>query len=225
MFEAVILMGGFGTRLKDVSGDMPKPMVPVGGEPFVYKLMRKLESEGCVKIVLSLHFRAEYVVKLVERDMPVKCAVVFVIEEEPLGTGGAIKLAARAISSDYFIAINGDTFCEIDYAAFYTQNRGHELAIAGVYIKDASRYGFLELDGNMNIRGMREKGISGEGYINSGSYLIARRSIIDFPASGFSFENDYIGEGRLPIKCHLVSGTFIDIGIPEDYFRACEILV
>ena len=224
MFEAVILMGGFGTRLKSVSGDIPKPMVLVGGEPFVYKLMKKLEADGCVKIVLSLHFGAEYIIEKVKRDKPVKCVVVFVIEDEPLGTGGGIKLAAGEITSDYFIAINGDTFSEIDYAAFYTQNYGFELVIAGVNVKDVSRYGSLELDSDMNINRMHEKGLAGEGFINSGSYLIGRQSIVDFGAVEFSFEKDFIAESCFPIKCHLVSGIFIDIGIPEDYFSACVIL-
>ena len=225
MFEAVILMGGFGTRLKSVSGQTPKPMVLVGGEAFVYKKMKKLEAGGCSKIILSLHFRASYIIEKIRADDPVKCPICFVVEDEPLGTGGGIKLAAAQITSEYFIAINGDTYCDINYADLYSQKGGFDIVISGIHVKDINRYGFLELDADMGIVALREKGALGEGYINCGTYLINRQKVMDFPVTKFSFEKDFIPECHFPITSYLVNGIFVDIGIPADYFSACEILI
>jgi len=217
-------MGGFGTRLKSVSGTTPKPMVLIGDEPFVYKLMKKLEAGGCSKIILSLHFRANYIIEKIRADCPVNCPVCFVVEDEPLGTGGGIKLAAKQITSEYFLAINGDTYCDINYADLYSQRDGFDLAIAGIHVKDINRYGFLDLDADMGIVALREKGASGEGYINCGTYLIKRQKVTDFPATKFSFEKDFIPTCNFPITSYLVNGMFVDIGIPKDYFYACKIL-
>lgn len=224
MFEAVILMGGFGTRLKDVSGKTPKPMVLVGNEPFVYMLMKKLEVAGCSKIILSLHYRAGYIIEKIKADVPVNCPVVFVVEDEPLGTGGGIKLAAAQIASEYFIVINGDTYCEINYTDFYSQTGDFDLMIAGVHVENIKRYGSLDLDSQMGITALREKGALGAGYINCGTYLINRKMIMDFKAAKFSFEKDFIPRCAFPIRSYLVDDIFVDIGIPEDYFYACEIL-
>jgi len=224
MFEAVILMGGFGTRLKDVSGKTPKPMVVVGNEPFVYLLMKKLEASGCSKIVLSLHYRARYIIEKISSDAPVNCPVVFVVEDEPLGTGGGIKLAAAQITSEYFIAINGDTYCEINYRDFYNQTDDFDLMIAGVHVDNIERYGSLDLDSQLGITALREKGALGAGYINCGTYLINRQMIMDFKSSKFSFEIEFIPQCDFPIRSYLVDSIFVDIGIPEDYFYACELL-
>ena len=223
MFEAVILMGGFGTRLKSISGDTPKPMVLVGGEPFVYKLMKNLEAAGCNKIVLSLYFRADYIIEKIKFDNPVSCTVCFVVEDEPLGTGGGIKLAASQINSEHFIAINGDTYCNISYGELYNQNSGFDLVISGVNVNDISRYGSLELDSSLRILALKEKGSSGPGYINSGTYLIKKESIEKFPSSKFSFETDFIPMCHFPIRSYLIDGIFVDIGVPEDFLYACEI--
>ena len=224
MFEAVILMGGLGTRLKSVSGDTPKPMVPVAGKPFVYHLLEKLEKAGCSKIILSLCYQADSIKKKILEDSPVDCELVFVIENSPRGTGGGIKLAAEFISGESFIALNGDTYCGIDYLDFFKNSMGSDLVIAGVKVEEAKRYGSLQYDAQHNLKSMTEKGRSGPATINSGTYFLARSAIIEVDQLEFSFEDFFIPNFSSNAKIYMFEGEFIDIGIPEDYFAACEIL-
>lgn len=222
MFEAIILCGGFGSRLKTVSGDIPKPMVLVGGIPFVYRLMMKLEASGCSKILLSLHYRPEYIVKAVNKDKPVSCPVEFVIEHIPLGTGGAIKHAANKISSSKFIVLNGDTYSDISYANFFSYSEEKQITISAVSVEDTRRYGSLEIDSSLNIIAFNEKGRSGPGVINGGSYVVPTMEILYFPKDIFSMEKDFIPSFLGPIKAYCNDGDFVDIGIPADYFYACS---
>jgi len=224
MFEAVILMGGFGSRLKSVSGDTPKPMVEVGGRPFVYHLLEKLEKAGCQRIVLSLHYQADNIKKKILDDSPVDCELVFVVEDSPRGTGGGIKLAAQYITEKNFIALNGDTYCEIDYLDFFQKSQGNDLVISGVIVEEGERYGSLNFDSNYNLLSMTEKGTKGSAVINSGTYFIRKSAIIDFSESKFSFEEYFIPCMINSTKVYIFEGNFIDIGIPDDYYKAGEML-
>lgn len=222
MFDAVILMGGFGTRLKSVSGATPKPMMPVAGEPFVYILLRNLEAAGCKRIFLSVHYAAEAIKRKILEDKPVTCELVFIYEDEPLGTGGALKHVAHHVPGEYFIALNGDTFSALDLQDFAAKNIGEELVIAGLTMADASRYGTLLVDDDSRLIDMSEKGVSGRAVINSGTYLIKKSPLIKMSLNAFSLEEIYIPSKLDVVKVHLFEGDFIDIGIPEDYQLACE---
>ncbi len=222
MFEAVILAGGEGTRLKSVTGNLPKPMVSIGGKPFLYKLMQRLEEQGCSKIILSLCYQAEYVIQRVNIDKPVSIKVEFVVEKKPLGTGGAIKLAAKEISSDKFLVLNGDTFLDVDYCSVLECSNATDLLICGVDVKEASRYGTLSIDSDFKVLAMNEKGVAGPGVINSGAYVISTSDIISFEKDSFSFENEYVQAFNGNFKAYISNGYFIDIGIPDDYHKACQ---
>ncbi|WP_028110649.1 nucleotidyltransferase family protein [Ferrimonas futtsuensis] len=224
MFEAAILAGGKGTRLKSVTGELPKPMVEINGIPFLYMLMKRLEEQGCSKIVLSLGYRAEYIVDRVSSDAPVRCPVEFAVEEAPLGTGGAIKMAAKHISADKFLVINGDTYLDIDYLSLFSYADNFDLTISGIHVDDVSRYGTLELDEFLNVKRLCEKGRIGSGVINSGTYVVSTKKILSFNGERFSFEQDYLEGFNGTFKAFVTNGQFIDIGIPEDYFKACKIL-
>lgn len=224
MFEAVILAGGQGTRLKSVTGELPKPMVDMGGTPFLYRLMQRLEGQGCSRIVLSLCYQADYIVERVRADKPISIPVDFVIETTPLGTGGAIKLAANVIKADKFLVLNGDTFSDIDYQALMDYALQADLVICGVYIEDVSRYGTLELGTDKAVLAMYEKGRSGPGFINSGTYVITTADIKAVDATTFSFEQNFVQGYQRRFKAFVSNGYFIDIGIPEDYYRACQTL-
>lgn len=222
MFEAIILAGGKGTRLKSVSGDLPKPMVEVNGIPFLYRLMRRLEEQGCIRLVLSLCYRADYIIERINEDKPVNCEVEFVVEEEPLGTGGAIKEASQYISGQRFLVLNGDTFSEVNFQSLLESYPDEELVLSGVYVDDVSRYGALELDENNTIISVNEKTRSGPGIINSGVYVISKSIFKNIDKERFSFEVEFIGSSGSLIKAFLSEGYFIDIGIPEDYEKACQ---
>lgn len=225
MFEAVILAGGKGTRLKSITGELPKPMVEVNGMPFLYSLMQRLETQGCKKIVLSLCYCAEYIIDRVTLDSPVACAVEFVIEEHPLGTGGGIKLAASAIDDDKFIVLNGDTYSDINYINLLNNSDNVELLISGVLVDDVSRYGTLELGLDNIVNSLCEKGKVGKGIINSGTYVVSKADIMAITKTEFSFEEYYIKNIKGNVKAFISDGYFIDIGIPEDYHLACSTLI
>ncbi|EGQ8315348.1 NTP transferase domain-containing protein [Vibrio cholerae] len=222
MYDVVILAGGLGTRLKTISGEIPKPMVDISGQPFLYRLMKYLEQQGVRRIILSLSYRADYIINRVKNDNPVNCEIDFVVEEKPLGTGGAIKLATSKVKTDKFIVLNGDTYCELDYDAFVKVSESSHLLISGVEIEDVSRYGSLQLDNENNVLAMIEKGLSGPGVINSGTYVLYKTSIQSFPQDEFSFETDFLPVFDGVFKAYTSKPYFIDIGIPEDYHKACE---
>ena len=221
VFEAAILMGGFGTRLQSISRGVPKPMMVVNGEPFVYILMRNLAASGCSKIYLSTHYQAAAIEKQIIADDPVDCDLVFVPEEEPMGTGGALKLVAKRMASENFIAMNGDTYSNLDLKDFFNKNKHEEFAIAGLSVRDSARYGALEIDRSNRLLGIREKSAKGPGIINSGTYLVSRQSLLEMKMEKFSFEKDYIDSVGRNAAVHVFEGDFIDIGVPEDYFFAC----
>jgi len=220
MFEAVILAGGRGTRLKSVTGDLPKPMIDVCEMPFLYRLMKRLESQGCSRIVLSLCYRADYIIDRIKADNPVGCPVGFAVESQPLGTGGAIKLASKSIGAEKFVVLNGDTYSDIDYKELFNYAVNSDLVISGVHIEDVSRYGTLDIDENNAVLAMNEKGRSGDGIINSGIYVITTADIGNFGDETFSFEQDYVQKFSGCFKAFVTNGYFIDIGIPEDYEKA-----
>ncbi|MFA7311710.1 MAG: nucleotidyltransferase family protein [Shewanella sp.] len=222
MFEAVILAGGQGTRLKSVTGNLPKPMVEVNGDPFLYILMRRLVDNGCSKIILSLCYQADYIIERIKKDKPVDCDIDFVVEEFPLGTGGAIKLASLGIRKNKFLVLNGDTLSKVNYLSLMDFSNDTDLVISGVYVADVSRYGTLIVDKLNNVLSMLEKGVNGPGIINSGIYVIKTDLIKNFPLSSFSFENDFVKDFNGSFKAFVSNGYFIDIGIPEDYYKACQ---
>lgn len=221
MFECVILAGGFGTRLKSISGEIPKPMVIISGVPFLYRLMKEVELQGCSKIILSLHYRADFIIECISRDKPVNCQVEFVVEEEPLGTGGALKRSAQFVSSEKFIVLNGDTYQEIDLMDFYN-TEGAGLIMSAVEVPDVFRYGALCIDNNQRVLKMLPKGQRFAGLINSGTYLIRVADILSFPMEIFSFETDFIPEFEGNIRAYLRTRDFVDIGVPEDFYAACK---
>jgi len=222
MFEAVILAGGQGTRLKSVTGELPKPMVDVNGIPFLYRLMGRLEEQGCQRIVLSLCYRASYIIERINNDQPVSCVVNFAVEKEPLDTGGAIKYAAQYITTEKFVVLNGDTYSDLDYNELVKHAITSGLVICGVYIDDVSRYGTLDIGYNNTIKSMNEKGSTGAGIINSGTYVITTNEITTFDKDIFSFERDYVGQYSGTFTAFVSKGYFIDIGIPEDYHKICQ---
>lgn len=224
MFEAVILMGGFGRRLRTVSEGVPKSMMPIGDRPFLYLLLEKLERQGCGKIHLSLHYRAKDIVEKIKVDMPVRCDLNFIIEEYPLGTGGALKYAAEVVSGSSFLALNGDTYSSLNYADFFEKMKHEAFAIAAVKVKSAARYGALVVDDNKILQKINEKTVQGSSLINSGTYIISKSALKEIKQEVFSFEQVFIPRLLGKARVFNFDGEFIDIGIPEDYVIACELL-
>ena len=224
MYNALILAGGLGTRLRTVTGGVPKPMVEVAGMPFLYRIMKRLEASNCTRICLSLSYKADYIIQRVRADTPVNVPVSFIVEDEPLGTGGAIKYAAaNFIQNEKFLVLNGDTFIDIDYWNFFKQKREATTLLCGVKVNNSGRYGRVGMDGHGLVTSFEEK-VNGEaGIINSGLYRLKRSEIVNFDSHNvFSFEKEYLKPSSRKIHCIVSEGFFVDIGIPRDYRLACD---
>jgi NDP-sugar pyrophosphorylase family protein len=225
--EAIVLAGGLGTRLRNVVSDVPKPMAPVQGRPFLSFILDRLVGGGFTTVVLATGYRHE-ALRAYFGDHYQGVALVYSVEAEPLGTGGALRLAWDHIGGHEVFVLNGDTYLELDYGAMLASHARLDaiLTIAVCQVPDAGRYGRLELS-DERVRGFSEKGRQGPGWINGGTYLLAPAVRATFPAeSVFSFEHDLLERqlGNLRPHAYRSSGSFIDIGTPEDYARAERVL-
>jgi D-glycero-alpha-D-manno-heptose 1-phosphate guanylyltransferase len=227
MIPAIVLAGGFGTRLRAVISDRPKPMALIRGRPFLELLLDRLVEQRVPRIVLAVgfmaecisgHFGGEY------RGVPIDYSV----ETEPLGTGGGVRQALRYVHTDEAIVLNGDTWSAFDIAGMLTAHREAVAALSMgiVRVDDVSRYGALDIEAR-RVRAIREKGDAGPGAINAGVYLFSGAARARLPAStAFSLERDYL-VAKLDELCPLavdLPPPFIDIGLPEDYRRAQSLL-
>ncbi len=221
--EAIILAGGLGTRLKESIEDIPKPMAPIAGKPFLEYLLTVLAQNNFDKVILSVGYKYE-VIENYFKDNYKGIKIEYSIENEPLGTGGAIKLALEKVENEYVIIINGDTFLNIDFDDFIQQceNNHAKLGMVIKHLQNPDRYGTLTIENNKITR-FNEKKTVAEGYINGGIYWMQKELImnIDFPQK-FSFERDFLEKHfhDIDIEGYITDGYFIDIGIPKDYLIA-----
>ncbi len=222
--EAVILAGGFGTRLSHVIGDIPKPMAPVAGKPFLTYVLDGLCKAGITKVILATGYKHEIIARYFGSEYN-GMSVDYSQEKEPLFTGGAIAQASAMTEGSDFLVLNGDTLFDIDYSAFCRNHERHNnvLTIALRQVENTERYGAVEVTGNI-ISTFREKDSSaGAGLINGGIYVVNKEWLSgqNMPRK-FSFEKDL-----LQAKAHeksfsgvACSQYFIDIGVADDYYRA-----
>lgn len=224
--EVIILAGGFGTRLRGVIQDLPKPLAPVAGRPFLTWLLDKLQQDGVPRVILATGYLSHLVEQTLGthwRGMPLHYSV----ETEPLGTGGAIKQALSQTSGGPVVVINGDTWLRFDPKAFTSAvlSSGLGLGLALAHVPDVGRYGAVTLE-HGRISEFGEKNASGQGFINAGVYCLAKPNELPFPADqNFSFEKTILAPMAAAgqIAAFTDTGDFIDIGIPEDFARAQEV--
>ncbi|MFV0536754.1 MAG: nucleotidyltransferase family protein [Dysgonomonas sp.] len=224
MKECIILAGGLGTRLQSVVKDMPKCMADVAGEPFLYHLFNYANREAFGHIILSLGYKADVVLEWLEnKTFPFQ--ISYVKEDEPLGTGGAIKLAFGQVFGESAYVINGDTFFDIntDFLYDFHVQKNASISLALKPMNDFDRYGSVELDEKERIICFNEKQYCKEGLINGGVYLINKEvfSSFDLPEK-FSFEKDIMEAYLDDIEIYgkNFDDYFIDIGIPSDFEKA-----
>lgn len=225
--ETIILAGGLGTRLKSTIGDIPKPMAPVNGRPFLSYLLSWLERYNPQTITLSVGYKAE-VISSFFGDHYNDIELRYCIEESPLGTGGAIKKAMTMAQGDDVVVVNGDTWFPIDinsFGNFHSSSNGL-ISIALKKMCEFSRYGTVEIDGD-TITGFTEKEARHEGLINGGVYIINKGVFKSccYPDS-FSFERELL---EREVQKGIIKGVafdtdFIDIGIPDDYEAAPSVI-
>jgi D-glycero-alpha-D-manno-heptose 1-phosphate guanylyltransferase len=222
--EAIVLAGGLGTRLRSVVTDLPKPLAPVAGRPFLAHLLDQLAAGGLRRVILATGYMSEKIEQTIGKRWA-GMDIVYSKESEPLGTGGAIHLAAMLLQGDGVHLANGDTFLRYDLRAIErtVQRGGATLGIALAKVEDVGRYGAVEVN-NGRVTAFREKGGHGRGLINAGSYFLTATGIAGLPdeEGAYSFESRVLLPSAQSGQVAAFDDTsdFIDIGVPDDYARA-----
>jgi D-glycero-alpha-D-manno-heptose 1-phosphate guanylyltransferase len=219
-YPVIILAGGFGTRLKHVISDIPKPMAPVNGKPFLHYLFLSLSVQEIKEVVLSVGYKSN----VIEEYFGVEylgIKITYAREEQPLGTGGGIKQAFQFVE-DHAYVLNGDTFFDVnlnELSTFYFDNAA-DIALALKPMKNFDRYGTVVLN-QSRISAFAEKKPMDTGLINGGVYFFGRNVFDEISEQKFSFEKDvlekYVQQKKICGK--IFDNYFIDIGIPEDYAK------
>lgn len=222
--EAIILAGGPGTRLRNAVPDLPKCMAPVSGKPFIDYVLQYLSGQNIKHFILALGYKAQLVQQHIQQyynDWDIR----FSVEDEPLGTGGAVAKACLLIKNKYAVVTNGDTLYKAELAtAEKIVNDANAFCLLFLKpMENTDRYGVVEVNENQQIISFREKQFYRKPLINGGLYILNVPVFLQhsFPEK-FSFEKEYLETdiGTKQFYGITDDAYFIDIGIPEDLERA-----
>lgn len=230
--EAIILAGGLGTRLQSIVKDVPKPMAEVAGRPFLNYIMHFLAKNNIKRVVLAVGHKYEIIQQhLALEQNRYGLEVVYSVERELLGTGGAVYQGFNQIMGDKAFIINGDTWFDVplDDLDHFAETHHADLAFALKETTDSQRYGSVQCSSNSKIQSFTEKGQSSDTSItiNGGIYLMRKSLLARYPMpEKFSIEQDLFQGKTQDLNAFGKSypGTFIDIGIPQDFLKAQELL-
>lgn len=228
--RVLLLVGGMGKRLRSVISQTPKPLASVGDASFLDLLLQQLRSQGFRHLVMCTGYLAEQIEEHFGNGSQWGVYIEYSRETTPLGTAGAVKLAAQkhVPQDSSFIAMNGDSFVELDFNELvrFAQQHRSLVNMAVLQVDNAARYGTVKIDSECRVIGFSEKtGIEAPGLVNAGVYVFDRAILQHIPEGPASLENDVFPKllGR-DIYALQQRGMFIDIGTPEDYGRAQEIV-
>lgn len=224
--EAIILAGGFGTRLQSVVSDVPKPMAPINDIPFLNYIFDYLKFYKIEHVVLSTGYLSEKISQYYKNEFN-GVKISYTKEETPLGTGGGIRLAMEKCNTNNVLVLNGDSFFDVDLNSYFSlhQKFNSDCTLALRKVANASRYGTIQLGNDCAIAKFKEKdSIEKEGLINGGVYILDRALFLSktVPNMAFSIEKDFYEKkiNEVTLLGFEYNGYFIDIGIPEDYKKA-----
>jgi D-glycero-alpha-D-manno-heptose 1-phosphate guanylyltransferase len=217
--QSIILAGGYGTRLRHhIVADVPKPMAPVSGKPFLEYVLTWLSRNGINETVIATGYMGEKITEYFAGNFN-NMNITYSHEDTPLLTGGAVKKALNHCSDKSVFVINGDTYFNVllsDMKSAFDK-QAPDMLVAVKELSDFDRYGELTIEDGL-ISGFHEKRYCKNGFINGGVYLI-RRDLLDGSPNKFSLETDFMQENlmNLRILSYVSDGYFIDIGVPDDY--------
>ncbi|WP_342041423.1 D-glycero-D-manno-heptose 1-phosphate guanosyltransferase [Campylobacter coli] len=213
--QAIVLAGGLGTRLRSVVQDLPKPMAPINGKPFLAFVLEYLKKQGITEIILSVSYKYELIQEYFKDEFH-GMKIRYNIEKELLGTGGAIKDALKFIQNQAYV-LNGDTIFDIDLKKLALNDS--KICIALKQMQNFDRYGTVNVDNQGIVTSFEEKVFKKRGLINGGIYLLKKDIFDNFDLEKkFSFEK-FLQENfeLLKIQTQIFNDYFIDIGVPQDY--------
>ena len=222
--RAIILAGGFGTRLRTVVSDVPKPLAPIAGKPFLDWLIESLAGQGVTQVTLSVHHDWEKIRDYFNAN-PAVIPITYAVEDKPLGTGGAMVYSMReAAINEPVLVLNGDTFVKADIAALYRQHTNAKMSMVLRAVSDTGRYGEVLAKEGV-VTAFQPGRVGHAGYINAGVYVLSPDIFNNYRLpEAFSFEVDFMQPyvDSLQPRSFIADDYFIDIGIPDDYARACR---
>jgi mannose-1-phosphate guanylyltransferase len=226
--QAIVLVGGEGTRLRPLTASVPKPALTLVDRPFLAYVIEWLAGHGVDEVVLACGFLPQVLREALGDDERAGARIRYLVEPEPLGTAGAIRFAADQLGDrlgDRFLALNGDILTDLDLTALLAAHRRSEArATLGLHrVGDSAAYGLVSRDEDGRVTAFREKaGEAVPGEINAGMYVL-ERSVLDLVPSGanVSIERDVFprlaGAG---LHATLLDGYWMDIGTPDRYLQA-----
>ena len=221
--KTLILVGGFGTRLREVVSDVPKPMALIAGKPFLEHQINYLKEQGLKDIILCVHYKANVIKSYFGDGKRFGVNITYSEEEIPLGTAGAIKKAEKYIDGAFFV-LNGDSYLDVDFARFMEFHRSVGFVGASMILikpEESSHYGSVSLEGNHIVDFLEKSGEPGS-KVNGGVYLFERKILDLIPSNKkVSLENEIFPKLALERQLSGFShdGYFIDIGRPETYHQ------
>ncbi|MBK7035238.1 MAG: nucleotidyltransferase family protein [Bacteroidetes bacterium] len=221
--EAIVLAGGFGTRLQTVVNLLPKPMAPVAGKPFLQYILDDLINQEIEHVILAVGYLKETIIDHFGYHYH-NLKITYSIEDDPLGTGGGILQASKYANQEVSYVINGDTYFDVDLEALFNLHIHHKalLTVALKKMQKFDRYGTVEIDNDHKIIAFNEKKYVDEGLINGGIYCLDKKIFSQDLPDKFSFEKEILEKEFIKgnVFGKVFDGYFIDIGIPEDYAKA-----
>lgn len=226
MTHLLVLAGGFGTRLRSIVTDVPKPLAPVAGRPYLSYMLESWLQQGVTSFIFLLHYQAKLVEAFLENEKTSSywrpCQVQILTELQPLGTGGAVAYAINQFNlKKSFLVTNADTWLGSGIQQLLTAKIP---AIAVVTVENTQRYGTVCTEGNKIINFVEKQACHGEGLINAGLYHLHPDLFADWYGKAFSLERELfpaLVAARKLIAVPLLT-DFVDIGEPNDYVRFCR---
>jgi D-glycero-alpha-D-manno-heptose 1-phosphate guanylyltransferase len=221
--QAIILAGGAGTRLRGAVSVVPKPLAPIKSRPFLEILFDYLAEQGFSDILLTVGYMAQSIVGHFGNKYR-GIGIRYLIEDQPLGTGGAIKHALNYVSDNSVFIVNGDTFLRVDYRAVSEKHHtsGAMMTMVLKRVEDTSRFGRVRTKGD-RVLSFENAEPGKAGTINTGVYLVSKELFERYRLPNtFSFEQEFLlpHVRDLHPLAYFTKGYFRDIGVPEDYLRA-----
>jgi D-glycero-alpha-D-manno-heptose 1-phosphate guanylyltransferase len=222
----LVLAGGFGTRLRSAVSAVPKPLAPVMGQPYLTYLLESWRSQGVTSFTFLLHHQADKIVDFLaeaqKSGLLAGCAVRTLVEPQPLGTGGALAYAVRELAMmGSFLVANADTWVG---GGIKQLSAAPAPALAVIRVPNSERYGHVRIESNKISAFEEKQSSSGPGLINAGLYHLDADMFREWDGRPFSLERElfpkWVSANRLTAVS--LETDFIDIGIPEDYFRFCR---
>jgi len=232
MKSLVILAGGLGTRLRPIINDVPKPMAPVLGKPFIYHLMHFYSSREEIEFIISVGYKSNTVVDYFGFEFQ-GSKIKYVNESEPLGTGGALLnvLDSGLIRNEFFFLVNGDSFIDYDFNSMLCKHieSNAALTIGTMRANQADRYGGIKLEeGSKRVLGFTSDKCGKGETANAGTYIFSRSKSLYESLSKcgqkFSLESNFLTKyvKNASVNSFEMSGSFLDIGVPSDYQKVDE---